>query len=311
MSYSLRTRVKSKAESDLSSNHDQCGAHKAHYPQPKAVGGRLIRSAIALLRRGGVCLPIDSDILVAVSGGSDSMALAHLLIHFGRRIVTRNRISILHINHGWRGEASARDAHFVRVWAQTWQVPYHGFRLKNQPLRGESWEDHARRARVRIFKKMVRRYPHIKIFTAHHADDLAETLLWRLFTGKAKSHGGGILMVHGHQIRPLLQVRKAALRAYLAQEGGSYREDASNGDGRFLRARMRQLMMPEIEAVFPQAVRHLTELAIRVQVHNHIQKSPIAIDINATNGYHGDLYVSNTSTSDCTERWNVREGMVE
>src|SRR4051812_45912614 len=85
------------------------------YPKPGPVGGRLIRTMIATLREAGVVLPITSDILCAVSGGADSLALAHLLAHYGRRIVPRPReqLTLLHINHGWRGRASNADARFV------------------------------------------------------------------------------------------------------------------------------------------------------------------------------------------------------
>jgi tRNA(Ile)-lysidine synthase len=237
----------------------------AHYPAPKRVGGKLIRKLIAEFRVNGVDLPIDSHILIAVSGGADSLALAHLLLKYGRRVVDPTQIQLLHINHGWRGAASDADAQFVQKFAKKWDVPFIGHNLKpptQSDLRGASWEDAARQARKAIFD--VEAVEHAaKILTGHQADDQAETLLWRIFTGASDTHGGGITFAHGVELRPLLSVRKHELKAYLKEERQVWREDVTNAAGRFLRSKMRQTLMPEIESLFPRAVEHLVTLARR------------------------------------------------
>ena len=101
--------------------------------------------------------------------------------------------------------------------------------------------------------------------SAHHADDLAETLLWRIFTGAAQTHGGGIAFHHGIELRPLLKIRKKELKAYLDEVKESYVEDATNFSDRFMRARMRVSLMPEAEKLFPKMVDHLVELALNAQ----------------------------------------------
>ena len=164
-----------------------------HYRKPGAVGGRIIRQAIGLLKQRKVKLPLNSHILLATSSGSDSLALAHMMVHYGRRIAPSNKITLLHINHGWRGSESDDDARFVRCCAENWNVPVIVRKLKRTRVpQGESWENVARSARKEIFDHEAEKLGGAVVLTAHQADDLAETLLWRIFTGSASSHGGGI-----------------------------------------------------------------------------------------------------------------------
>ncbi len=234
------------------------------YPKPGPTGGTLLRRVIGDLRRQGLVLPLDSHILIATSGGSDSIALAHLLIRYGRRIAAKERLTLLHINHGWRGEESDVDEELVTRYAQDWGVPLIAHRLKPSLKSKGSLEDQARNARKTVFAQEAEKCDAV-VITAHHAEDLAETLLWRLFTGAAKTHGGGIAYRDGCELRPLLQVRKRTLQAYLQEEEVSWREDKTNHQGRFLRSKMRQELLPVIEKLFPRAVEHLMQLALESQ----------------------------------------------
>jgi tRNA(Ile)-lysidine synthase TilS/MesJ len=94
---------------------------------------------------------------------------------------------------------------------------------------------------------------------------LAETVLWRILTGAARTHAGGILVRDGRSLRPCLEIRKESLKQYLKEERLAWREDSSNQDHRFLRARMRTELMPTLEAIFPRAIPHLVKLALGVQ----------------------------------------------
>jgi tRNA(Ile)-lysidine synthase len=233
------------------------------YPKPGPVGGRLIRGLVQRLRG-----ELTSHILIGVSGGSDSVALAVLLARYGRKIVSPERITLLHVNHQWRGEESEEDARFVRAQAKALGVRCKVIRLplpSAEATRGDSWEELARRARKSVFERESSRLGGAPVLTAHQGDDLAETLLWRLFTGAARTHGAGIRFRHGVELRPLLAVRKAALQAFLREEGRGWREDATNSSGRFLRSRMRMELLPQIEALFPRAMEHLIAEGLRLQ----------------------------------------------
>ena len=135
----------------------------------------------------------------------------------------------------------------------------------------KSWEDEAREFRKEIFTREAEKFTREEekhpalVFTAHQADDQAETLLWRLFTGAAQTHGGGVIFHHGVEMRPFLTCRKALIKSYLHEVGQSYREDATNQSDRFLRARMRSQLMPAIEKLFPRAIDHLVSLALSAQ----------------------------------------------
>ncbi len=239
---------------------------RSPYLKAGEAGGRLIRQVIRLLREQGVRLPIDAHILIAVSGGSDSVGLAHLMLHYGRKMVQPSQISLLHINHQWRGSHSDQDSLFVEALGKKWGVPVITRKVP-APLQGsgKSWEDEARRARKKVFLEESRKLGGAKVLTAHHADDLAETVLWRILTGAVETHGGGILFQSGTEMRPLLKTRKSLVRDYLLEVGQDYREDQTNSSDRFLRSRMRQVLMPEVEKLFPKGIHHLMELAARAQ----------------------------------------------
>jgi tRNA(Ile)-lysidine synthase len=239
-----------------------------HYPKPGPIGGRLIRRMVSFLRANRIELPLTSHILIATSGGSDSLALAVLLARYGRRVVARKDITLLHVNHRWRGEESDEDARFVRAQARSLDVGCRIVRLAAPDptvLKGESWEEQAREARKRIFVRECARLGGAQVLTGHQGDDLAETLLWRIFTGAAETHGAGIAVRHGLELRPLLSFRKSELQAFLREEGRGWREDATNQNGRFLRSRLRLELFPRIELLFPRAVEHLMKLGLAVQ----------------------------------------------
>ncbi len=223
------------------------------------MGGKLIRNVISAVRANALDLPLTSHILCACSGGADSVALAVLLARYGRRVGGAEQITLVHVNHGWRGKESDADEKFVRALAKRLRVGFRVHRLREKPSKGDSWEAHARGLRKEIFALESKRRQKLDgtpglVFTAHQADDQAETRLWRFFTGATATLGAGILTRHGVEIRPLLGIRRAELVAFLAEERQTWREDLSNQDPRFLRARMRRDLMPVIETLFPGAV---------------------------------------------------------
>ncbi len=251
------------------------------YPTPGEIGGTLIRRMIALMKASGQVLPLDSHILIAASGGADSTALAILMARYGRKFAPSTRISLLHINHGWRGEASDGDERFVVRLAKRLEVPILIERLERRGSGpgippGHSWEEAARLARQAIFVRMSG-----TILTAHHADDLAETALWRLFTGADETHGGGILIRTASELRPLLTVRKLELLAFLKEERQSFRTDATNKEQRFLRSKMRARLMPEIERLFPRSIEHLTRRALALQASAASQTEGLTAPISS------------------------------
>lgn len=236
------------------------------YPKPQEAGGILLRHLVSELRRltPEAPLPYVSDILIAVSGGTDSLALARGLARYGRRIVSPENIEILHVNHQWRGAASQSDAEWVTNWARE-----SGLRVRVDTLAppedasepGQSWEGLAHHARQACFETWLREHPGGWVLTAHHADDLFETLVWRWFGGSFAGQEAGIRDRNGRVLRPLLGLRKSLLEQFLKEEGLTPRIDSTNTDPRFLRSRLRAELTPRIESLFPGVVERLGSAA--------------------------------------------------
>ncbi len=234
------------------------------------MGGKLVRELIGNLRGVGLQLPLapglTSDILIACSAGADSVALAILLARYGRRVVPAERLALLHVNHGWRGAESDGDEELVRALARELGVGVTVLDARRGPgaKRGSSPEDAARAVRRAFFEEQAKQRGAM-VITAHHMDDLAETVLWRVLTGAAGTHGGGIAARHGHVVRPFLTVRREELREFLREERAAWREDRTNHEGGLMRTRLRREVLPPLTALFPKAVEHLAALGLGAQ----------------------------------------------
>jgi tRNA(Ile)-lysidine synthetase-like protein len=226
----------------------------------KPLAGALIRKVIFFLRQKKMTLPYDKIVTVALSGGSDSIALAHLLAVYGKRIVDKKNLRFVHVHHGIRGKSADEDASFVKNFAENLGVECFFYQRDPEKIAKKSVEQVLRAYRKSCFDDVCKK-TQAKVWTAHHADDLAETVLWRIFTGCLWSHGKGIQFETSLQIRPFLSVRKKTLQDYLLQEEQFYREDETNFNNQFLRSRLRLSLMPSIEEQFPQAVSHLCAIA--------------------------------------------------
>jgi len=197
-------------------------------------------------------------ILVACSGGADSVALFHLL---RETLEGRIRPSLIHFDHGLR-RGSRRDFQFVRSLAKKFKVPFYGERQKpERPSSGAglSPEERARESRYRFFEKIAKKTGIRKIALAHHRDDQAETVLMRVIQGTGLRGLQGMrpqVRLKGiTYLRPLIEVGKSELRDFLKRHSFSYREDATNRSLRFLRNRIRLRLLPALEKEFNPRIR--------------------------------------------------------
>ena len=207
-------------------------------------------------------LPGDR-VALAVSGGADSVALLGLL--FELRAKLGIVLSVAHFNHQLRGRASDADEKFVAHLAAKLALPFHVSRadIAAKANRDKAnLEDTARRARYAFFAKLVEDGLATQVAVAHTADDQAETVLAHILRGTGLAGLGGIHPVTEHVVRPLIQMRRADLRAYLRSKKQSWREDATNRDTTKTRARIRKKLLPLLEKHFqPAIVEHLATLA--------------------------------------------------
>jgi len=206
----------------------------------------------------------ETRVVAAVSGGSDSVALLHILNDLSKAGVLRLD-SVAHLNHATRGDASDGDEAFCRSLADALGVPCIAERVDvPQRARQErlSIEVAARQARQAFLERVRASRGADRIATAHTADDQAETVLLRLVRGAGLRGLGGIAPSRDVWIRPLLSVSRAELRDELVERGQTWREDSSNLDLANPRNRVRHELLPYLAREFnPSARDALTRLA--------------------------------------------------
>jgi tRNA(Ile)-lysidine synthase len=206
--------------------------------------------------------PRQARLLVAVSGGADSVALLRLLVDINRSDYWRWTLVVGHVDHGLRGAASRQDARFVAALARKLGL---ACAVRRLALPAGSSEDAARQKRLQALSAMCRARKCVGVVMAHHADDQAETVLMRIFRGTGIDGLAGMTarsQVAGMNVfRPLLHVRRAALRDYLGHVRQTWREDETNATDQYLRNRLRLQVMPLIESLWPRAVEALGRLA--------------------------------------------------
>ena len=197
------------------------------------------------------------SIVCAVSGGADSMALLWALYLLKEEWDLE--LSAAHFNHHLRGEESDRDEQFVRDFCAGYGIPLHVGSA--QVAAGEKGlEAAAREARYAFLQTLPG-----KIATAHTADDNAETVLMHLIRGTGLKGLGGITPSRGNLIRPMLNVTRAEVEAFLAEYAVEYIQDSSNSTDDFLRNRLRHHVMPLLKEENPKLSQNLSAMALRLR----------------------------------------------
>ena len=228
-------------------------------------------SLVTIVRRaliGECALPAGSALVVAVSGGPDSMALLSVLARLGPRV----GLSIFAhgVDHGLRREA-AHELDLAEQLAAKVGVPFE--RTHVSVPRGGNLQARARELRWRALVDVARRHD-AAIATAHHADDRAETLLMRLLRG-AGARGLGVLPARAHApgtggegqppavtvVRPLLRARRRDVLLHVERHAVPFATDPSNADPRYVRTAVRREVLPLLDKLDPEIVRHLEALA--------------------------------------------------
>ena len=207
----------------------------------------LRREVGASMRRAG--LEDGQTVVVAVSGGLDSVVLLHVFC-FSRTAPSLNVVAA-HYDHGMRA-GSQEDLDWTRGLARSWGC---GFREDRAPAPVTS-EEEARGARYGFLERVRAVRAASLVVTAHHADDQAETVLFRIVRGTGLRGLRGIPERRPPHIwRPLLPFERSSLEAYAAENGLSWREDPTNRDLRFARNALRSRILPEIEGLVARGAR--------------------------------------------------------
>jgi len=195
-------------------------------------------------------------ILVACSGGPDSLALLHIF----NELSAEYNISIFaaHLDHMFRGAESAQEAAFVVDFCQKRHIPCFSTAIdvpKFIVQTGLSGEDAARVVRYRYLRSIAQELGGAKIATGHHRDDQAETVLIHILRGAGSAGIRGIQPVNGEIIRPLLSVSRTEIAEYCMVHHLEPRFDSSNLQTNYLRNRIRILLLPELEKQYNTSVK--------------------------------------------------------
>ena len=217
----------------------------------------LLDRVAATISRYGM-LEQGARVIVAVSGGPDSVCLLHVLRELKIRVV-----GIAHINHKLRGEDSEEDQQFVAALAREMKLEFYS---TTAVCECGNLEQTARRARREFFYDLIRQGHADRIALGHTRDDQAETVLFRMLRGSGLAGLAGILPVTAEGlIRPLLDVTRSDIDAFLRARGIPWREDASNREPMFARNRIRHELLPLLKQDWnprlAESLAHLADLA--------------------------------------------------
>ena len=207
------------------------------------------------IRRFGEAHPgllYPGPLLVAVSGGPDSISLAHALHSTG------HSIGIAHVNYHLRPESTAEEE-LVRAFALELGVPFHSHSLPRSATKveGASTQALAREARYAFFETLLAERDYTHCATAHHQGDQAESILLSLLRGGHPGQLTGIPAIRPPYIRPFLQATRAEIMAYIEAHHLPYATDSSNFSPEYLRNRIRLEVLPSLRSINPSTEQRL------------------------------------------------------
>ena len=228
----------------------------------------MLNKLLSFCREQKLIQPGDR-VVCAVSGGADSMALLWAMYLLREKLGIQ--LECAHFNHQLRGEESDRDAAFVRQFCADYHIPFH-YGTEQVKAGEKGLEAAARDARYRFLRSLPG-----KVATAHTADDNLETVLMHLIRGTGLKGLGGIAPVNGRIIRPMLNVTREDVLAFLTEYSISYVEDSTNGEDVFLRNRLRHHIMPLLKAENPKLSQSLSGMALRLRLDEDYLQSKTAL----------------------------------
>ncbi len=215
---------------------------------------------------------LNKSILLAVSGGLDSMVLLHLLKIAGAQF------GIAHCNFGLRGKESDEDQAFVEQAALKLNVPFFTKRFDTQSFakqNGISLQMAARQLRYQWFWQIVDNQNYDLLATAHHADDNLETVLLNLIRGTGFEGIGGMSELDGRIFRPLICVSRHQIRLFALNQGIVWREDSSNSSNYYRRNFLRNKVIPLLKELNPNLIENSVATLNKIRLASQVLESSL------------------------------------
>lgn len=195
-----------------------------------------------------------TNVCVCLSGGADSSVLLHALLALKEELGIN--LSACHFNHGIRGEEAFRDQRFCESLCSALRIPFYTTFCdlpSLHPGSGQSMEELAREKRYAWFSQLAKKEKIHRFALAHHADDNAETVLFRTVRGTTVSGLAGIPIERELYVRPFLNVSKAEILGYAAENNIPFVTDSTNDSTDYTRNYIRHTLMPAIKVLNPSA----------------------------------------------------------
>lgn len=211
----------------------------------------------------------EKKLLIAISGGVDSVVLTHLFhqLNFD--------ISLAHCNFNLRGKESDKDEEFVKKLGKQLNVKTFSIRFETETYAKEnqlSTQVAARNLRYNWFQKLINKHHFDYVLTAHHADDNLETFLINLTRGSGLEGLTGIPEVNNHIVRPFLIFSRDEIEIYAAENNIKWRKDKSNASTKYLRNKIRHQIVPILKEINPTLLNSFQKTT------EHLQESQYLID---------------------------------
>lgn len=222
----------------------------------------LIRTVELFLEKYNLLKP-KNNIIVAFSGGYDSMCLLDIMKHIAPKYDLN--LYAIHLNHNWRGEESDREEEICRKF--TSDINFYSEKL---PSDIPHTETAARDARYEFFKKCAQKFKSKAVLTAHNANDNAETIYYRILKGTGLTGLEGIRENRGIYFRPLLSVYRDEIEAYCNTNHLTPNIDSSNFDTNYQRNKIRCEILPELKKISPDIEKRLNKISKSIQFANKL-----------------------------------------
>ncbi len=254
-----------------------------------------------------------NNIIVGFSGGADSVSLLFILNELRKEVGEYASLNLqaVHVNHGIRLGEAQRDEDFARDFCEKLSIPFISRKI-DVPLlaagKKEGLEKVARDERYKIFREEGEKLGSYLIATAHHKNDLAETLIFNISRGTGFKGLVGIKPINGNIIRPLLDVTRSQIETFIKEKGLLFVTDSTNEDRTYTRNLIRKELIPFIEdRVNTRLIDHLSRLSkIALKLEDHVESliSKLMEDLSISREEvfkRGEVFLSRESIEDLDE----------